>query len=165
MAGIQRRVKRTRRGDFQLRLPRSEREVLRALPDQLRELLDSKDPAVARLFPPAYQDDAEENREYEQLVRADLVAGRMKSIEIMEATIDAARVTRDELLAWLGSLNDLRLTLGTRLGVTEEMYADGVPDSDPQAPLYALYFYLGWLQEQVVEELASEIDPGGSASG
>jgi hypothetical protein len=155
MAREQRRVKRTRQGDFHLRLPRTEREILRALPGQLRELLHSDDPALSRLFPPAYEDDPERNAEYERLMRADLLAGRLTSLEVMEATIDAQRVDEEQLTAWLGVLNDLRLTLGTKLDVTEDLFADGIPDDHPQAHLYALYFYLGWLQEQVVEELAS----------
>ena len=47
------RVRRTRRGDFQLRIPAQEREVLRGLPGQLRALLGTDDPALERLFPPA----------------------------------------------------------------------------------------------------------------
>jgi hypothetical protein len=155
MARTQRRVKRTRRGDFDLRLPEAEREILRALPDQLRDLLQSTDPTVRRLFPPAYQDDPELNAEYEQLVRGDLMAGKLKSLEIMEATIDAHRISEDQLIAWLGALNDLRLTIGTRLEVTEDLDPEGIADAHPQAHVYALYFYLGWLEEQVVEELAS----------
>jgi hypothetical protein len=155
MARTQRRVKRTRRGDFDLRLPEAEREILRALPDQLRDLLQSTDSTVRRLFPPAYQDDPERNAEYEQLVRGDLLAGKLKSLEIMEGTIDARRISEDQLVAWLGALNDLRLTIGTRLDVTEDLDPEGIPDTHPQAHIYALYFYLGWLEEQVVEELSS----------
>jgi hypothetical protein len=155
MARTQRRIRRTKRGEFDLRLPEAERTILRALPEQLRELLRSTDPAVNRLFPPAYQDDPERNAEYQELVRGDLLAGRLKSLEIMEATIDARRISEDQLLAWLGALNDLRLTIGTRLDVTEDLDPEKIPDTDPRAQLYALYFYLGWLEEQVVEELAA----------
>jgi hypothetical protein len=155
MARTQRRIRRTRRGEFDLRLPVEEREILRALPEQLRELLETTDPAVRRLFPPAYEDDPERNAEYEQLVRGDLLAGKLRSLEIMEATIDARRINEDQLVAWLAALNDIRLTVGTRLDVTEELDPEAIPDTHPQAQLYALYFYLGWLEEQVVEELAS----------
>jgi hypothetical protein len=161
MAGTRRRVRRTRRGEFDLRLPEEERAILRALPEQLRELLQSTDPTVRRLFPPAYQDDAERNAEYEQLVRDDLLAGKLQALQIMEATIDARRISEDQLLAWLGALNDLRLTIGTRLDVTEDLDPERIPDTDPRAQLYALFFYLGWLEEQVVEELAAGVDPAG----
>jgi hypothetical protein len=157
-----RRVRRTRRGDYELRLPQVEREILRALPRQLRELLSSDDPVLERLFPPAYGDDAEKSREFDHLVRGDLVAQRMGSIEVMEATIDAERVDEEQLLAWLGAVNDLRLVLGTRLEVTEDDVPE-IEETDPHAAPYALYFYLGWLEEQVVAELAAGVDPAGSA--
>jgi hypothetical protein len=163
MAEEERRVRRTDRGEFDLRLPRAEREILRALPDHLRELLRSTDPTVRRLFPPAYQDDPERNAEYTRLVGDDLLAGKLKSLEIMETTIDADRISEEQLLGWLGALNDLRLTIGTRLDVTEDLDPEAIPDADPHAQLYALFFYLGWLEEEVVEELASGLGvPDGS---
>jgi hypothetical protein len=161
MRNLQRRVRRTRRGDYELRIPQVEREILRALPGRLREILSSDDPALSRLFPPGYGNDAERNQEFEQLVRGDLLDHRMTSIEVMEATIDARRVDEDQLLAWLGAINDLRLVLGTSLEVTEDDAAE-IPDTDPQAGAYALYYYLGWLEEQVVEELAAGVDPAGT---
>jgi hypothetical protein len=148
------RIKRTRRGDFELRLPREERTVLRALPGHLRQMLSSDDPAVERLFPPAYPDDPDLQSEYEGLVRGDLVQQRLSSIEVMERTIDSSRLDEEETLAWLSALNDLRLILGTRLGATEDADPDAISEDDPLAPSYALYYYLGWLEEQVVEALS-----------
>jgi hypothetical protein len=156
------RVRRTRRGDFELRIPEPERAVLRGLPAQLKGLLAGDDPALERLFPPAYRDEPELNEEYDRLVRDDLVSGRLSSVQVMEATIDAGRLDEEQLLAWLGALNDLRLVLGTRLEVTEDLDADDIPDDDPRAPAFALYYYLGWLEEQIVEALASGLDPSGS---
>ena len=49
--------------------------------------------------------------------------------------------------------------------MTEELYEEGLPDDDPRLPAFSLYVYLGWLQEQVVEELASGLDPEGSKRG
>jgi uncharacterized protein DUF2017 len=157
--GFQVRVKRTRRGDFELHLPKEERAILRALPGQLRELLASDDPAVDRLFPPAYPDEPDLQSEYDGLVRGDLTKQRLGSVEVMEATIDASQVSEDQLLAWLGALNDLRLVLGTKLGATEDTDPEDIADDDPLAPSYALYYYLGWLEEQVVEAL-SPGEPG-----
>jgi Domain of unknown function (DUF2017) len=133
-----------------------EREVLRALPRQLREILDTDDPSLRRLHPPAYQDDPEREAEYRRLVRDDLLQQRLQALEVMEATIDAKTLDQDQMTAWLGAINDLRLVLGTRLDVTEEMYEEGVPPEDPRAPTFALYQYLGWLEEQVVAALAGD---------
>src|SRR5207244_8967816 len=98
----ERRITRTRKGDFQLRLPEGERDILRSLPGQLRELLTTDDPALERLFPPAYQDDPAGNEEYDGMVRAELTAARLTSIDVMEATIDADRLDEDQMVAWLG---------------------------------------------------------------
>jgi hypothetical protein len=147
-------VHRTRGGRFRLRLTDEEREVLRALPGQLRDQLDTEDPSLRRLHPPAYQDDPEREREYRRLVHDDLVRQRLQALEVMESTIDAGSLDEEQMTAWLGALNDLRLVLGTRLEVTEEMYEEGIPDQDPRAASFALYQYLGWLEEQIVSALA-----------
>lgn len=158
MMGLGRRVRRTRRGDYALRLPEAERELLRRLPAQMRELLteEEPDPATRRLFPPAYADPshASHDAEYQRYMHDDLVQRRLAAAAVMEETLDAERLDEEQLTAWMSALNDLRLVLGTRLDVSE----DGGPDldeSDPRAPLVALYHYLGWLQEQVVEALSS----------
>jgi hypothetical protein len=150
-----RRVKRTRKGEFQLRLPPEERELLRDLPAQLREVLASDDPALRRLFPPAYKDDPALEAEYRHFMGDDLLATHTKSLQAMEDTIDAEIVDEDQLVGWLGALNDLRLVLGTRLDVTEDMYDHEMDPGDPRAPAFAMYTYLGWLQEQVVDALSS----------
>jgi hypothetical protein len=150
-----RRVKRTRKGEYQLRLPPEERELLRDLPAQLRDVLASDDPALRRLFPPAYKDDAALEAEYRHFMGDDLLASHTKSLQAMEDTIDAEVVDEDQLVGWLGALNDLRLVLGTRLDVTEDMYDHEMDPGDPRAPAFAMYTYLGWLQEQVVDALSS----------
>ena len=53
--------------------------------------------------------------------------------------------------AWLGVLNDTRLVLGARLGVTEDDH-DVAPD-DPRAPAFAMYHWLTWVQGELVEQL------------
>jgi Domain of unknown function (DUF2017) len=148
-------VHRIRGGRFRLRLTDEEREVLRALPGQLREILDTDDPSLRRLHPPAYQDDPEREAEYRRLVRDDLLRLRLQALEVMEATIDAGTLDQEQMAAWLAAINDLRLVLGTRLDVTEEMYEQGIPPEDPRAATFALYQFLGWLEEQVVAALAA----------
>jgi hypothetical protein len=149
-----RRVKRTRKGQYQLRLPTEERDLLRGLPGQLRELIGTDDPSLRRLFPPAYKDDPELEAEYRHFMADDLVASHQRALDVMEETIDADEVDEDQLVGWLGALNDLRLVLGTRLDVTEDMYEREMDTDDPRAPAFAVYSYLGWLQEQVVDALS-----------
>lgn len=151
-------VRRDRRGAFELHLSAGEREVLKELPRQLRDLLEhehpASDPAVARLYPPAYPDDPIRNLEYEQLAGDDLTSGRLTAIGRMEATLEAEHLSEDDLLAWLGVLNDLRLVLGTRLEITEETTEDDFPPGDPRSSAFELYVYLTWLVDSIVGELA-----------
>jgi hypothetical protein len=150
-------VKRTRRGDFELRLSPDERTILRGLPDQLRNLIENEDPtsdpAMARLYPPAYEDDPIRNLEFERMAGDDLTSQRLASIGAMEGSIDADLLSEEQLLSWLGVLNDLRLVLGTRLEITEQTTAEDFAAGDPRASTFALYGYLTWLVDAIVRAL------------
>jgi hypothetical protein len=150
-----RRIERTRSGDIRLRLPRDERALLRSLPAQLRRLLVEApdDPSLERLFPPAY-DDAEDEAEYRRLMGDELTEGRRRALRVIEETLDQDRLTKEQAEAWLTALNDLRLVLGTRLDVTEEMLLERLRPEDPNAFEISLYAYLSWLQEQLVDALS-----------
>lgn len=152
------RVKRVRGGRFALRITGAERDVLRSLPAQLRQLMTGQDaggnPDLRRLFPTAYPDDPEKAAEYDSMVRDDLVAERLAAIDVMERTIDSDRLSEEELLAWLSSINDLRLVLGTRLDVAEDLSELDVTPDDPRAESLALYAYLSILEEDAVAALS-----------
>lgn len=154
-------IHRERDGGYSVRLPREERDVLRSLPGQLRELMEEHpaDPSLRRLFPPAYADDADADREYGELVRGSLRDGKLRALEVLERTAGEERLTEEELEGWLAAVEDLRLTIGTRLDVTEDLSWAHLDPGNPDAPLYSLYAWLSWLQEQVVEALASGL-PG-----
>lgn len=156
------RIKRTRRGEYLVRLPAAERELLRTVPRQLRTLLTegdpAADPALRRLFPPASLEDERLRAEIERLTRDELLAGRLAAAETMERTADAERLTEEELLAWLSAINDVRLVLGTRLGVTEETTFEdfaALPEDDERVRMYAVYAYLTFLEDQLVEALSA----------
>jgi len=146
-----------RSGGYRLRLGAQERAALRGLCDELRSLIDTQDTAVARLFPAAYPDDPEASAEYERLVRDGLVAGRIAALRTVERTLDADRLDEEELAAWCGALTDLRLVLGERLGVTEDLYESGIDPYDPRAAELGLFAWLTWLQAAVVEGLSSRL--------
>jgi hypothetical protein len=151
-------VRRLRSGRFKLALGAEEREVLRSLPGQLTELLaDGTDPSLHRLFPPAYHEaeHAEQEVEYQRLMHDDLARRHVEALEVMTSTVDADELDEDQLNGWLRGLNELRLVIGTRLDVSEETFDDELDPSHPDAPALALYAYLGWLQEHVVEALLS----------
>ena len=121
------------------------------------------DPALARLLPDAYGDDDAAATEFRRFTEGDLRAGKRACATAVLATLaplsgSGGRLVldRDEVDAWLGCLNDLRLVLGTRLEVTEE--TDVVPDGDdPRSHALQVYGWLGWLQES----LLSCLDPRG----
>ena len=126
MFGLGRRIRRTGPDRFALKLPEDERAILRNVVPQLGELLggDLADPSLRRLFPTAYADDPERDREYHALVRDELADRRRASVELVLSTIDATDLTEDQLTAWMHAVNDLRLVLGTRLDVSEDYLPD-----------------------------------------
>ena len=152
-----RRIARQRGGGYRLRLTQPERDLLQALPGQLMELLETDDPSLRRLKPPAYGDDAEASAEYTAMVGDDLLEGRRLALATMARTATADRLTEDELGSWLTATNDLRLVLGTRLGVTDDTQGFMPLADDPQAPEWVAYNYLSWLQEEVVAALSDAL--------
>ena len=144
-------LERTPEGDVLVHLSPEERSLLLGLAGELRAQLEdeSGDPSLRRLFPPAY-DDADDERGYRELAGDELLSGRRQALELLAATALSDRLSAEEADAWLRALNDLRLVLGTRLDVQEDMLLDA-----PQTPDLALYGYLSWLQEQLVAALSS----------
>jgi len=165
----QRRIRASRSGGFDVRLPAAERELLAELPGQLVELLDATagdesaiaaDPALARLFPAAYRDgcEAEANDEFRRLMMGDLRDRHRGALEVLAAGSSATHVEAEELHAWMTALTQLRLVIGTRVGITEDIDPTDVDPNHPAAGTYALYGYLSWLQEQVVVALSTTIE-------
>lgn len=152
-----RRIQRDRKGGYRLRLPQEERALLATLPAQLREVMQTDDPSLRRLFPPAYADDAEADDEYRRLMREELLEGKLAALRVVEESAYAEHLTEEDLEGWLGALESLRLYLGTQLDVSEATYAEELDPDDPSAPALALYGYLSWLQEQAVEALSSNL--------
>jgi hypothetical protein len=153
---LRHRVSRAGDGSYRLRLSGDERALLANLLGQLRELLTAgQDPTLRRLFPPAYADDAERDAEYRSMVGDDLLARRLGAIDVVEATLDEKRLTDAQLTAWMGAINDIRLVLGTKLDVDEDM--DHIDPADPDAPVLAAYAWLGWVLSDVVDALAASL--------
>ena len=142
-------VRRTRGGRFAINLSADERAILRQLPADLKVMLaEPDDPGLRRLFPPAYRDDDEKQEEFRRLMQSDLVEHHAAALDVMSRTADAKELSEEEALAWLSSLNQLRLVLGTRLDVSE---SDDLERA--ASPEHQLYYYLGYLQEHVVGAL------------
>jgi hypothetical protein len=122
-------------------LTEAEAALLEGLLDDLANALaepDPDDPVIQRLYPDGYSDDDEASREYRELVQSSLQAERIGRLLACRAELPAGggRMALDDEAVdrWLRVLNDLRLGLGTRLGVTEEDELDG---SQPAVQIYA----------------------------
>jgi hypothetical protein len=143
-----------RRGDrVVLYLDAHEQALLRELLDQLEPMLEEPDdPALRRLFPPAYSE-AESDEQYQSLVRGQLVNGRSKALASMRDTLHDETIDLEQADGWLRAINDLRLVLGTRLDVSEEIDYERIDLNEPRGRDLAIYGYLAWLQEQLVDAL------------
>jgi hypothetical protein len=150
----------SRRGPDQVivGLGAGERRVIGAMVTELRTQLDDPGTAspggtLARLFPPAFPDDPEAEASYADLVREDLVDGRRERLDLVLASLDEPELDDARALAWMTVLNDLRLTLGTLLDVSEDDALGRPDDDDPDAFRWAVYGWLGWLVGELVEAL------------
>ena len=124
--------------------------------EELRDRVgeDRAHPDLRRLFPPAHPRTRRPRTSTGAWSASQLDVGRERALATVEATIEQPTLTTDEAESWLRVLNDLRLVLGTRLDVTEEMSWNLDPN-DPRSPELAVYGYLSWLQEQLVEALSA----------
>jgi hypothetical protein len=148
-----RQIERDPGGGVRLRFSAEELLLLHDLLAELEVLLeDPDDPTLRRLFPPAHSD-PEDEAQYRSLVRNQLVAGRSHALDAVRASLRRKKLSADEADAWLRALNDLRLVLGTRLDVTEDIDYEALDLDEPRGHDLAVYAYLSWLQEQLVEAL------------
>jgi hypothetical protein len=113
-----------------------------------------EDPALARLLPDAYRDDPDAAGEFRRLTEVSLRRDKVTAAERLLAALpgDGAgevRLDEETTESWLSTINDVRLALGTRLEVSEEM-AEPDPE-DPDAPAYVVYLWLTELQGVLVE--------------
>ncbi|GAA3626661.1 hypothetical protein GCM10022200_06270 [Microbacterium awajiense] len=152
-------------------LARVEAAHLDALVAQFVEVLDATgstagtDPAVARLVPDAYRDDADAAAEFRSLTEADLLGRRREDAASVRASLrgltdlpdDVGDPTLAEVMiveldfdqaqAWLRTLAAIRLVLASRLGIVEE---DSHDEDDPR---FAIYDWLGYRLQSLVETM------------
>jgi len=118
------------------------------------------DPVLARLLPDAYSDNPEASDEFRRYTEPGLRSGKAAAARTVLATLPASggrvRLTEPEAQAWLRALNDVRLSLGVVLGVTDdfdEQVAD-MSDDDPQAAYVGVYQWLAAVQDSLVDALS-----------
>jgi hypothetical protein len=160
---------RRRRDRFVVSLGAGERELLRELCRQSRALLEaedpSSDPSVARLFPAAYKDDPLRSLEFETNLGDAPRTGKLAALDALERTVEAPELSEEELLVWMGAVNDLRLLLGTRIDITEESKEDDYPEGDMNHDAFQVYAYLTWLEDRMLRALGEPEARTGSVEG
>jgi uncharacterized protein DUF2017 len=119
-----------------------------------------RDPVLARLLPDAYRDDPEAAGEFRRYTELSLRDGKVAAARTVLGTLPARggriRLSQPDAEAWLRALNDVRLALGVRLGVTDdfEEVGNGINPADPRAAYVWVYHWLAYLQESLVEALS-----------
>jgi hypothetical protein len=165
----------------------SEKEVLLNLCEQIIELLAERtdhgndDPLAAmvgitshdsppeddvlhRLLPNAYADsvDSSEFRRYtESTLRAKKQAHAIvMRIHLKSSEDGIVDLDHENANAWLGAINDIRLALGVRLKVESNSHEhlEILAPDDPLRGVYAVYTWLGWLQESLLAALIDDAD-------
>jgi hypothetical protein len=146
-------------------------KVLRQVATEVVALLtdgfDRDDPVVERLFPDVYRDDPTDAAEFRRYTEGDLKTAKIDQAGAILAALPSSGGTDVQLdeeaaEAWLRALNDVRLALGTRLDVRDDMDLEEELDDavlhDPTSARVgqlSLYAYLGYLQESLLEALVS----------
>lgn len=128
------------------------------------------DPAVARMLPVA-SDDPEVADEYRRFT--DLSLRRAKIEHLTQASMDlqagVVRLDTERANSWAAALNDVRLTLGTRLGITTAEDADRIGEhtdwgsvESTEDYMALLYNFVTWLQESLMQSLLLGLEDAGA---
>ncbi len=122
----------------------------------------SAHPVLARLFPDAYREDAAASEAFRVLAHGELAATKREALQTMRAALPEDTQTRADLMLdepaaqlWLHGLNDLRLSLGTSIGIGpdwEDQLA-AMPEGDPGWFAVAVYDRLTAIQSSLIDAL------------
>jgi hypothetical protein len=136
-------------------------------PDELERMLGFSgnvelpdDPVLARLLPDAYSDDPEASAEFRRYTEESLRAGKINAARAVLASLPAGGgdvvLSESECQMWLKALNDVRLALGVRLGITDENEdpLGSVSVDDPRSAYLWVYQWLAYLQDSLIESLS-----------
>ena len=118
------------------------------------------DPVLARLLPDAYRDDPAASGEFrrytEQDLRSGKVAAAMTVLQTLPPSGGRVRLSQSDAGAWLRALNDVRLALSVRLGVTDDFdeQVEDMSADDPRSAYVWVYQWLAFLQDSLVGALS-----------
>ncbi|WP_432493636.1 DUF2017 domain-containing protein [Kineococcus auxinigenes] len=119
-----------------------------------------EDDVLRRLLPDAYPEDPDAAAEFRRFTEHGLrerkaAAARavLASLAPVEGQGGRVQLDADGARTWLAALNDVRLALGTRLGVSDDSEPELLGDDDPERYAWAVYDFATHLQETLVRSL------------
>jgi hypothetical protein len=164
-------IKRSRaaKGTLVISFTEPEVDLLRMLLDELDELvevLDGGNQMTKRLFPAGYRDDEVASEDFRDLTQTSLQQERRdrygqcraelpfssEAGGVSAAVAGKLTVTAETSQRWLIAINDMRLALGTRLGVTAAPLEE-VESDHPDAGARMAYHWLTSLQDNLLTQL------------
>ncbi|MEY9862283.1 hypothetical protein ABH935_007928 [Catenulispora sp. GAS73] len=118
-------------------------------------------PALARLFPDAYEGDPDEAGEFRRLTEPDLRDGkRATARQVLDALRDyqpgdELALDAEQAQSWLGAVNDIRLVLAVWLEIEDDddNPFDRIDEQDDRYEIVVMYHWLGAMVEWLVEAL------------
>ncbi len=137
------------------------------------------DPALARLLPDAHRDDPEAAADFRRYTEAGLRARKRDGLEVARRSLgrdgDTLLLDEPEAQAWVVALTDVRLVLASRMGLETDDDHERIAqlaDAETQPAeetgqtqgaagslgvMLAVYDFLTWLQETLVEALLAPL--------
>lgn len=118
-----------------------------------------EDPVLARLLPDGYRDDPQASAEFRRYTEESLRTAKIASAQTVLASLPASggevRLSEMECQQWLRALNDVRLALSVRLGITDENedLSEHLDADDPRSAYVWVYQWLAYLQDSLIEAL------------
>nr|WP_206040041.1 DUF2017 domain-containing protein [Rhodococcus sp. HNM0563] len=124
-------------------------------------------PALERLLPDFHRPDADAevnpddeagdlNGALRSLHEPSIIDAKLAAGAVILRTVpeDGGKVVLnpEQAEAWLYGLNDVRLALGTTLGIDADT-PETLDDDDPRAPHLDVYHWLTWMQDSLVQAL------------
>lgn len=131
-----------------VRLEDTMRDLLQRVGEELREVLLVNDPdTTKRLYPTAYPDDDALEAEYQEMVHDQLLMQRLDALDSFQATIYDTEINIEAADAWMSTINQVRLVLGTQLDVGED--ESSIDEDDPEAHSKVIYQVLSHILEEL----------------
>ncbi len=118
-----------------------------------------EDPVLARLLPDGYRDDPQASAEFRRYTEESLRTAKVAAAQTVLASLPASggevRLSEMECQQWLRALNDVRLALSVRLGITDENedLSEHLAADDPRSAYVWVYQWLAYLQDSLIEAL------------